>query len=194
MRASRMSSAAGAKVGLVELPYNAVSSATQGGLGGTCVIRGCVPKKLLVYGSGFETEFRDAKGFGWDHGTSMPSFSWEKLISAKTDEIERLNGIYGRILDNNGVEKFEGSGKVTGAHSVEVTSVDGTKKTYTAKVRVARFPNPDTPFPPPLFEYTAVIKRRYHTRHECAVLPLTLVTVCPSIAIYRTPTLADGRD
>jgi len=63
----------------------------------------------------------------------MPSFSWEKLISAKTDEIERLNGIYGRILDNNGVEKFEGSGKVTGAHSVEVTSVDGTKKTYTAK-------------------------------------------------------------
>jgi glutathione reductase (NADPH) len=128
-----MSSAAGAKVGLVELPYNAVSSATQGGLGGTCVIRGCVPKKLLVFGAQFEAEFRDARGFGWDHGESMPSFSWEKLISAKTDEIERLNGIYGRILDNNGVEKFEGAGKVTGPHSVEVTAADGSKTTYTAK-------------------------------------------------------------
>lgn len=63
-----MSSQAGAKVALVELPYNAISSATQGGLGGTCVIRGCVPKKLLVYGSGFEAEFRDSMGFGWDHG------------------------------------------------------------------------------------------------------------------------------
>jgi glutathione reductase (NADPH) len=63
-----MSSQAGAKVGLVELPYSPISSATAGGLGGTCVIRGCVPKKLLVYGSGFESEFRDAVGFGWDHG------------------------------------------------------------------------------------------------------------------------------
>ena len=48
----------------------------------------------------------------------MPSFSWEKLISAKTDEIERLNGIYGRILDNAGVEKLEGSGKVISPHEV----------------------------------------------------------------------------
>ena len=128
-----MSSAAGAKVGLVELPYNAISSATAGGLGGTCVIRGCVPKKLLVYGASFEAEFRDAVGFGWDHGEKMPEFSWERLISAKTDEIERLNGIYGRILDNAGVEKFEGAGRVVGPHEVEVTAADGTKKTYTAK-------------------------------------------------------------
>lgn len=124
---------AGAKVGLVELPYNAISSATQGGLGGTCVIRGCVPKKLLVYGSNFESEFRDAQGFGWDHGDKMPTFSWEKLISAKTGEIERLNGIYGRILDNAGVEKFEGSGRVISPHEVEVTAVDGSKKVYSAK-------------------------------------------------------------
>ena len=66
----------------------------------------------------FEAEFRDAQGFGWDHGGSMPEFSWEKLISAKTDEIERLNGIYGRILDNAGVEKLEGSGKVISPHEV----------------------------------------------------------------------------
>ena len=128
-----MSSAAGAKVGLVELPYNPISSATTGGLGGTCVIRGCVPKKLLVYGASFEAEFRDAVGFGWDHGEKMPEFSWERLIAAKTDEIERLNGIYGRILDNAGVEKFEGAGRVVGPHEVEVTAADGTKKTYTAK-------------------------------------------------------------
>ena len=95
--------------------------------------RGAVPKKLLVYGASFEAEFRDAVGFGWDHGEKMPEFSWERLISAKTDEIERLNGIYGRILDNAGVEKFEGAGRVVGPHEVEVTAADGTKKTYTAK-------------------------------------------------------------
>ena len=55
-------------------------------------------------------------GFGWDHGGKMPAFSWERLIAAKTGEIERLNGIYGRILDNAGVEKFEGSGKVISPH------------------------------------------------------------------------------
>ena len=128
-----MSSTAGAKVGLVELPYAAISSATAGGLGGTCVIRGCVPKKLLVYGAAFEAEFRDAVGFGWDHGESAPTFSWERLIAAKTTEIERLNGIYGRILDNAGVEKFEGVGKVTGPHEVTVTTVDGVATTYSAK-------------------------------------------------------------
>jgi glutathione reductase (NADPH) len=128
-----MSSQAGAKVGLVELPYSPISSATAGGLGGTCVIRGCVPKKLLVYGSGFESEFRDAVGFGWDHGGSMPEFSWERLIAAKNGEIERLNGIYGRLLDGAGVEKYEGAGRVTGPNSVEITDVDGKKQTVTAK-------------------------------------------------------------
>jgi len=133
VRASRMSSQAGAKVGLVELPYNAVSSATQGGLGGTCVIRGCVPKKLLVYGASFEAEFRDAQGFGWDHGTEMPAFSWEKLLAAKSGEIERLNGIYKKLLTGAGVEVYEGSGRVVSPHEVEVTAVDGTKKVYSAK-------------------------------------------------------------
>jgi glutathione reductase (NADPH) len=128
-----MSSQAGAKVGLVELSYSPISSATAGGLGGTCVIRGCVPKKLLVYGSGFESEFRDAVGFGWDHGGSMPEFSWERLIAAKNGEIERLNGIYGRLLDGAGVEKYEGAGRVTGPNSVEITDVDGKKQTVTAK-------------------------------------------------------------
>ena len=128
-----MSSQAGAKVGLVELPYSPISSATTGGLGGTCVIRGCVPKKLLVYGSAFESEFRDAVGFGWDHGDKMPEFSWERLIAAKNGEIERLNGIYGRLLDGAGVEKYEGAGRVTGPNSVEITDVDGNKKTITAK-------------------------------------------------------------
>ena len=92
-----------------------------------------MPKKLLVYGSGFESEFRDAMGFGWDHGDAMPTFSWEKMIGAKTNEIERLNGIYGRILDNAGVEKFEGAGKVISPHEVEVTSADGSKKVVTAR-------------------------------------------------------------
>ena len=111
VRASRMSSTAGAKVGLVELPFNPISSDTQGGLGGTCVIRGCVPKKLFVFGSGFKAEFEDAAGFGWDVDPN-PKLNWSKLLEAKTKEITRLNGIYGRLLDGSGVTAYEGAGKL----------------------------------------------------------------------------------
>jgi len=73
------------------------------------VIRGCVPKKLLVYGAGFREEFKDAEGFGWSHGGKMPEFNWERLLAAKTGEIERLNGIYKGLLGGAGVTTFEGA-------------------------------------------------------------------------------------
>src|SRR5512134_3575458 len=87
VRAARIAASHGAKVGVAE-EYR---------WGGTCVIRGCVPKKLLVYASRFKDEFEDAAGFGWTlHGE--PEFSWPALIAAKDKEIARLEGIYQRNL------------------------------------------------------------------------------------------------
>ncbi|CAI5528018.1 unnamed protein product [Closterium sp. Naga37s-1] len=131
-RASRIASSFGAKVAAIELPFNPISSETQGGVGGTCVLRGCVPKKILVYGSAFSSEFEDAAGFGWSiPGT--PTFNWKHLIGNKTREIERLNGVYKRILSNANVTLVEGRGKLAGPHAVEVTAPDGTVKQMTAK-------------------------------------------------------------
>mmetsp|Transcript_28753 Transcript_28753/g.39745 ORF Transcript_28753/g.39745 Transcript_28753/m.39745 type:complete len:481 (+) Transcript_28753:38-1480(+) len=133
VRASRFAATnAGAKVAVIEMPYDPISSATKGGLGGTCVIRGCVPKKLFVYGSHFREEFEDCAGFGWTLD-SPAKFDWSKMLKGKTAEIERLNGIYGRMLANAGVEVIYGSGSLQDAHTVEVDNLDGSKKSVTAK-------------------------------------------------------------
>jgi glutathione reductase (NADPH) len=96
VRAARMAAQAGKKVAVVE--YQA--------LGGTCVNVGCVPKKLFVYASHFSETFKDAQGFGWT--ASKSDFSWSQLIKNKNEEILRLNGIYQRLLENNGVDIIEG--------------------------------------------------------------------------------------
>ena len=93
VRAARMSAQYGAKVGLAE----------EFRYGGTCVIRGCVPKKLLVYASSFSEAFEDSEGFGWTVGER--SFDWAKLIAAKDAEITRLEGIYAKNLEAAGCER-----------------------------------------------------------------------------------------
>ncbi len=87
-------------------------------VGGTCVLRGCVPKKLLVYGSQFAEAFADAPGFGW----SVPpaDFDWPRLIAAKDKEIGRLSQIYVNMLNNAHVEIIDGRGVVVDPHTVEV--------------------------------------------------------------------------
>lgn len=132
VRASRFSANYGAKVGICELPYHPVSSDVLGGVGGTCVLRGCVPKKILVYGATFGGEIEDARNFGWEINENV-EFNWKKLLQKKTDEITRLNGIYKRLLSNAGVKLFEGEGKIVGPNEVEVTQLDGTKLSYSAK-------------------------------------------------------------
>jgi glutathione reductase (NADPH) len=94
-------------------------------VGGTCVLRGCVPKKLLVYGSHFRHEFEDAAGYGW----SVPEtkLDWKKLQAAKDKELDRLNGVYKRLLRDSGVQLLEGRGRVVDPHTVEVAG-----KRYTA--------------------------------------------------------------
>jgi len=108
-------------------------------VGGTCVLRGCVPKKLLVYGAQFADAFADAAGFGWN--VAMPSFDWPSLIAAKNKELDRLEQIYRTMLKNGKVELIEGRGIVTDPHTVEVGG-----RTYTAdKIMIATGGHPTVP-------------------------------------------------
>ena len=94
-------------------------------VGGTCVLRGCVPKKLLVYGSQFADAFADAAGFGWT--VAPPTFDWPSLIAAKDKELDRLEQIYINMLKNSGVEILDGRAVLVDPHTVEVAG-----RTYTA--------------------------------------------------------------
>ncbi|KAJ0963692.1 hypothetical protein J5N97_028814 [Dioscorea zingiberensis] len=132
VRAARTSAGFGAKVAICELPFHPISSEANGGVGGTCVIRGCVPKKILVYGASFRGELEDARNFGWELEENT-EFNWKKLLHKKTQEITRLNGVYKRLLSSSGVIMMEGEGRIIGAHDVEVLPPDGSKQRYTAK-------------------------------------------------------------
>ncbi len=108
VRASRMSTGHGARVGIAE----------ESRIGGTCVIRGCVPKKLLVYASKFAEAFEDAEGYGWSVGPR--DFSWPKLIANKDKEIDRLNKIYISLLKNAKVEIHPSRATFLDAHTLMV--------------------------------------------------------------------------
>ncbi|PWA85896.1 glutathione reductase protein [Artemisia annua] len=127
VRASRFAANFGANVAVCELPFATISSETTGGVGGTCVLRGCVPKKLLVYASKYSHEFEESAGFGWSYN-SEPTHDWGTLMANKNAELQRLTGIYKNILSNAGVKLIEGRGKIVDPHTV---NVDG--KLYTAR-------------------------------------------------------------
>jgi len=95
-------------------------------VGGTCVMRGCVPKKLLMYGASYSEQFADAAGFGWE--LEAPKLDWAKLMDAKERELDRLEQIYLRLLRDSKVELIEGRGTIIDAHTVEVGD-----RRYTAK-------------------------------------------------------------
>jgi len=116
VRASRVAASFGAKVAVAE----------EKALGGTCVNVGCIPKKLLVYASHYGEDFTDAAGFGWTVGPR--SVDWTKLIANKDKEIQRLNGVYGKLLGDAGVEILEGHAQVIDPHTVAMKG-----KRYTAK-------------------------------------------------------------
>eukprot|EP00775_Hariotina_reticulata_P005372 gene5372-5607_t len=120
-----------AKVACIELPFGFVSSDAVGGAGGTCVIRGCVPKKLLVYGAMFQEDFVDAVGFGWL--PTQPPHDWKALIANKSKEITRLNSVYVNLLRNAGVDYFEGHGMLVDKNTVKVTRADGSEQLLKGK-------------------------------------------------------------
>lgn len=106
VRAARVAAQYGARVKVAE----------EFRVGGTCVIRGCVPKKLLIYASRFADEFEDAAGFGWNVGT--PTFDWNTLIARKDSEIARLENIYRTNLERAGAELIEARAVVEGPNTV----------------------------------------------------------------------------
>ena len=108
VRAARISANHGAKVAVAE-EYR---------LGGTCVIRGCVPKKLFVYASRFRDEFEDAAGFGWS--VEEPTFDWTTLVANKDAEITRLEGLYRTGLERAGVTILQARAELIDPHTVIV--------------------------------------------------------------------------
>ena len=126
---SRRAGSYGAKVAIVE----------ESRIGGTCVLRGCVPKKLLVYGAQFADAFADAAGFGWH--VTPPSFDWPSLIAAKNKELDRLEQIYKNMLKSSAVEVIEGRGVLVDPHTVEVAG-----RHYTAEnILIATGGHPTVP-------------------------------------------------
>ena len=121
VRASRLAGKYGARVAVIE----------ESRYGGTCVMRGCVPKKLLVMGAHFAQHFEDAVGFGWT--VQGATHDWAKMIAAKDKELERLEGVYKRILRDAGVTLIDGRGVVADGHTVEV----GGKRITAEKILVA---------------------------------------------------------
>lgn len=116
VRCARISAGLGARVAVAEEQY----------MGGTCVNVGCVPKKLYVYGSHFAEDLKLAETYGWN--IAEAGFNWNTLRDNKVTEISRLNGIYRNLLNNSGVEVFDGRAVIQSRHEVEVAG-----KVVTAK-------------------------------------------------------------
>jgi len=130
-RAARVAAAHGAKV----------AAAEEYRVGGTCVIRGCVPKKLLVYGAHFAEDLKDARCFGWNVPDQC-EFDWSVLRDNVLGEVDRLNGIYTQTLDSNGVEIILERATVTGPHAIKLAS----GRTVTAKtILIATGAHPAVP-------------------------------------------------
>jgi glutathione reductase (NADPH) len=113
----------GVRAGRIAASHGAsVMVAEEYRVGGTCVIRGCVPKKLFVYASRFAEEFEDAVGFGWTPGEV--TFDWSRLVAAKDAEIDRLNGIYIRNLERSGAKLVQSRAEIIDPHTVRLVAED----------------------------------------------------------------------
>jgi len=116
VRAARVAAGEyGVRVGLAE----------EDRYGGTCVIRGCVPKKLMVFASSYRDTFQDARNYGWEINDGP--FDWHLFAGKMRSELDRLEGIYRNLLDNSGVEKFDARATIKDAHTVTLST--GEEKT-----------------------------------------------------------------
>ncbi|GLQ37859.1 glutathione-disulfide reductase [Rhizobium albus] len=135
VRAARVTGALGRKVALAE-EYR---------YGGTCVIRGCVPKKLFVYASHFSEAFEDAAGYGWSVGES--SFDWPTLIANKDREIERLEGLYRKGLTSANVTLFDSRAVLVDAHTIELKATGERVTADKILIAVGGYANPHASLP-----------------------------------------------
>ena len=104
-------------------------------VGGTCVLRGCIPKKLFVYASHFSEDFKDSKNYGWS--VSDVTFDWETLVRNKDAELERLHGIYNKMLDDASVDVISGRAGFIDEHNVEVREGDTSRIVSAETILVA---------------------------------------------------------
>ncbi|CAN5238787.1 glutathione-disulfide reductase [soil metagenome] len=126
VRAARIAALSGAKVAVAE----------ESRVGGTCVIRGCVPKKFMVYASEFAQTFEDAKGFGWTLGE--PVFDWTEFRTRRDMEVARLSGIYEANLAKAGCDLIRGRATFVDPHTLEITAQgEPTRRVTAAKVLIA---------------------------------------------------------
>lgn len=149
VRAARIAAGHGAKVAICE-EYR---------YGGTCVIRGCVPKKMMVYAAHYHEDFIDSQSYGWN--TKTEGFDWPTLIRNKDTEIDRLNGIYENLLGNAGVEILHGRGRIIDANTVAV----GEQTLTTDKILIA---TGGTPFMPAIdgIEHAITSNEVFHLEQQ----------------------------
>jgi glutathione reductase (NADPH) len=149
VRAARLAAMSGAKVAVAE-EYR---------VGGTCVVRGCVPKKLMVYASDFANQFQLAEGYGWS-GCSGPTFDWKEFLLKKDMEIARLSGIYTSNLRKAGADLFEAKARFKGPHEIELVDLD---KTVTAeRILIATGGRPRLPDDVPGAELAITSDEAFH--------------------------------
>jgi glutathione reductase (NADPH) len=147
VRAGRIAAKHGAKVAVAE-EYR---------VGGTCVIRGCVPKKLFVYASKFSEEFEDAIGFGWT--TEKVTFDWLTLLENKDKEIDRLNAAYIRNLEASGAELIMERATLVDAHTVQLA---GGRKVTAEHILIATGAAPFVPHHLPGRELAITSNEAFH--------------------------------
>ncbi|MCB8837495.1 glutathione-disulfide reductase [Aurantimonas sp. VKM B-3413] len=135
VRAARRAAMLGKKVAIAE-EYR---------FGGTCVIRGCVPKKLLVYASQFSEAWEDARGYGWQFGEKR--FDWAQLIANKDGEIERLERIYHANVEKAGAEVLMSRAVLEGPHEIRLTATDKRVTAETIVIATGGRPNPHPGLP-----------------------------------------------
>ena len=150
VRAARRTASLGLKVGIAE-EYR---------YGGTCVIRGCVPKKLFVYASQFSEAHEDAVGYGWSFGEAR--FDWTTLMANKDKEIERLENAYRTNVAKSGAEVFDSRAELEGAHDIRLLSED---RIVTAdKIMIATGGRPSLPNELPGVEHCIDSNAAFHLK------------------------------
>ncbi len=148
VRAARLAAMSGARVAVAE----------EDRVGGTCVIRGCIPKKFMVYASEFASHFKSAEGFGWTVG--KPSFDWTTFLERKDIEIARLSGIYVANLQNAGADLIRARATLKDAHTVTLAGQD---KTVSAqRILVAVGGRPTVPADLPGVELAITSNEAFH--------------------------------
>lgn len=148
VRAARLAAMSGAKVAVAE----------EHRVGGTCVVRGCIPKKFMVYASEFSSQFKAAEGYGWS--LKDAKFDWPAFLARKDTEISRLSGIYVSNLQNAGAELIHTRATLTDPHTLKI---DGQDKTVSAaKVLIATGARPTLPDDIPGIEHAITSNEAFH--------------------------------